>query len=134
MDTLGEHYLIEMFECNPEALKYIDDVRGALMESAKKSRATIVSEHFHNFSPYGVSGVVIIAESHLSIHTWPEYKYAAIDYYSCDANTDPMIAVEYLKEHFGARDVKILQVKRGELTKDKCNIVPHIPYYTIIDT
>ena len=76
---LGQHVLAEFFECDPNILNSIDKVEKYMIDSALECGATIVQKCFHMFSPYGVSGVVIISESHLAIHTWPELGYAAVD-------------------------------------------------------
>ena len=81
--TLGHHSLIELSGCDPEKLKRVGGVRRAMLEAARRANGTIVKAVFHAFSPWGVSGVVVIAESHLTIHTWPEHGYAAVDVFSC---------------------------------------------------
>ena len=77
--TLGTHLLLELNHCSPEALDNLELVKQALLVAADEAGATIVAEIFHKFSPTGVTGIVSIAESHLSIHTWPEHAYAAVD-------------------------------------------------------
>src|SRR6266704_2514591 len=72
-----------MFDCDPDAINNLEAVKGDLVEAAKRAQATIVDVVFHEFNPFGISGVVVIAESHLAIHTWPEYRYAAVDIFSC---------------------------------------------------
>ena len=84
-----------------------------LLEAADKAGATIVSHHFHKFSPHGVSGVVIIQESHLTIHTWPEHQFASIDIYTCGAEMNFDAAVEYLKVKFASNKIVIKQFERG---------------------
>ncbi|MCX7987873.1 MAG: adenosylmethionine decarboxylase, partial [Thermodesulfovibrio sp.] len=73
MYALGTHLLIELKNCNPEILKDLESVKTILVDAAKKANATVISVNFHEFNPFGISGVVVIAESHLTIHTWPEY-------------------------------------------------------------
>src|SRR5438132_580002 len=80
---LRRHLLVELFDCDPDVINNLEAVKGALIEAAKRAQATIVDVVFHEFNPFGISGVVVIAESHLSIHTWPEYRYAAVDIFSC---------------------------------------------------
>ena len=94
---LGRHVLAEFFECDPNTLNSIDKVEKYMMEAALECGATIVQKCFHMFSPYGVSGVVIISESHLAIHTWPELGYAAVDLFTCGSKCDPKVAYEFLK-------------------------------------
>jgi len=84
-----------------------------LIEAAKASRATLISHNFHKFSPYGVSGVVVIAESHIAIHTWPEYLYAAVDIFTCGDTIDPWVIQERLKESFESKNVSSMEMKRG---------------------
>ena len=82
MQTLGRHLLIELNGCNPKILNDIKKVEEILVAGAKVAKATIIGTHFHQFSPFGISGVIVIAESHLAIHTWPEHGYAAV-YQDC---------------------------------------------------
>lgn len=86
-----------------------------MTEAAVVCGATVVQKNFHHFSPYGVSGVVIIAESHLAIHTWPEYGYAAVDLFTCGATCDPKAAYDYLQEALGAGSAFYSELKRGLL-------------------
>ncbi len=111
--ALGRHLLLELFDCEVEALNSLEAVKTALVEAARRARATIVDVVFHEFNPFGISGVVVIAESHLSIHTWPEYRYAAVDIFSCGAMLQPEKAVAYLVEQFGAERTSVVELRRG---------------------
>jgi S-adenosylmethionine decarboxylase len=71
LNALGRHLLLELFDCDFDAISNLETVKSALVEAAKRAHATIVDVVFHEFNPFGISGVVVIAESHLSIHTWP---------------------------------------------------------------
>src|SRR5262250_1802600 len=113
LNALGRHLLLEMFDCDPDAINSLEAVKGALIEAAKRAQATIVDVVFHEFNPFGISGVVVIAESHLSIHTWPEYRYAAVDVFSCGEVLQPEIAVNYLVEQFGAERASVVEMQRG---------------------
>ena len=113
MNALGRHLLLELFDCDSEAITSLESVKGALVEAAKRAQATIVDVVFHEFNPYGISGVVVIAESHLSIHTWPEYRYAAVDIFSCGDILQPEIAANYLVEQFGAERASAVEMQRG---------------------
>jgi S-adenosylmethionine decarboxylase proenzyme len=77
--SLGSHLLVELFGCDGDALKREDGVGEAMRSAAVESKATVVADSFHEFKPWGVSGAVIIQESHYTIHTWPEHGYAAVD-------------------------------------------------------
>jgi S-adenosylmethionine decarboxylase len=105
--------LLELFDCDAEAITSLELVRSAMIEAAKRAQATIVDVVFHEFNPFGISGVVVIAESHLAIHTWPEYRYAAVDVFSCGDVLQPQVAVDYLVEQFGAGRTAVVEMQRG---------------------
>lgn len=113
MNALGRHLLLELFDCDSDAINNLETVKGALVEAARRARATIVDVVFHEFNPFGISGVVVIAESHLSIHTWPEYRYAAVDIFSCGDVLQPEVAAGYLVEQFGAERASVVELQRG---------------------
>jgi S-adenosylmethionine decarboxylase len=83
------------------------------VEAAKRAQATVVDVVFHEFNPFGISGVVVIAESHLAIHTWPEYRYAAVDVFSCGDVLQPQVAADYLVEQLGAARASVVELQRG---------------------
>ncbi|HEY7518723.1 MAG TPA: adenosylmethionine decarboxylase [Methylomirabilota bacterium] len=113
LNALGRHLLLELFDCDPDAITNLEAVKSALVEAAKRAQATIVDVVFHEFNPFGISGVVVIAESHLSIHTWPEYRYAAVDIFSCGDVLNPEVAANYLVEQFAAERTSVVDVQRG---------------------
>ncbi len=113
MQALGRHLLLELLDCDPEALNSLDIVRTSMVEAAKRAQATIIDVVFHEFNPFGISGVVVIAESHLAIHTWPEYRYAAVDVFSCGESLQPQLAVDYLVEQLGAARASVVELQRG---------------------
>ena len=113
MNALGSHLLVELRDCNPAALQSLEKVRSAMVSAAEAASATIVDVSFHEFSPFGISGMVIIAESHLSIHTWPEYGYAAVDIFTCGDLIKPSEAAAYLIEKFQSRTPSVVEMKRG---------------------
>lgn len=120
---LGRHVLAEFFECDPNTLNNIDKVEKYMMEAALECGATIVQKCFHMFSPYGVSGVVIISESHLAIHTWPELGYAAVDLFTCGSKCDPKVAYEFLKDKFHSKNASFTELKRGIITRSSMKVV-----------
>jgi len=113
LHSLGRHLLLELHDCSAEALHSLESVKTAMVEAAKRAEATIVDVVFHEFNPFGISGVVVIAESHLSIHTWPEYRYAAVDIFSCGETLQPDVAASYLVEQFGAERTSVVEMQRG---------------------
>jgi S-adenosylmethionine decarboxylase proenzyme len=123
--ALGKHILAEFFECEPEILNDAQRIETYMKRAAIECGATIVSSTFHTFNPHGVSGVVVIAESHLAIHTWPEYGYAAIDVFTCGETIDPVIATEALKEYLKAQKISTVHINRGELKLDR--VLQHKP-------
>lgn len=110
---LGRHILVEFLECCPNVLNNAKMIEEMMVDAAKKCGATVVTQNFHTFSPYGVSGVVIIAESHLTIHTWPEMGYAAVDLFTCGETCDPWIAFDVMKEGLCAGKSSYSELKRG---------------------
>ena len=115
MDALGRHLLLELKDCNGEVLNDLDFIRDCLRDTAEQIGATVVNEAFYRFTPHGISGVVIIAESHLCIHTWPEHKYAAVDIFTCGDSIEPEQAVKPLVEKLRAKDPSFIELKRGIL-------------------
>ena len=115
MNALGRHLLLELKNCNREVLNDLDFLKNCLCETAEQIGATVVNEAFHRFSPHGVSGVVVIAESHLCIHTWPEYGYAAVDVFTCGNSVEPRQAVDLLVEKLEAKDSSFVELERGML-------------------
>jgi S-adenosylmethionine decarboxylase len=113
LHSLGRHLLLELYDCSSEVLNSLESVKTALVEAARRADATIIDVVFHEFNPFGISGVVVIAESHLSIHTWPEYRYAAVDIFSCGDSIKPAEAANYLVERFRASRASCVEVKRG---------------------
>jgi S-adenosylmethionine decarboxylase len=113
LHALGRHLLIELHGCHPDTLKKVDVVKDILVGAARACGATIVDVAFHEFNPFGVSGVVVIAESHLSIHTWPEYRYAAVDIFTCGDVIKPERAVAYITSRFRCKAPSVVEMKRG---------------------
>jgi S-adenosylmethionine decarboxylase len=115
LNALGRHLLVELMDCDREVLNDLDLLRDAMLTAAIKCGAVVLGDSFHRFSPQGVSGVVVIAESHLSVHTWPEYGYAAVDVFTCGTTVNPQIAAEVLIEKLGSRNHSLTEIKRGVL-------------------
>lgn len=119
MYALGNHLLIELWECNPEILKNLEEVKSIMIGAAKEAKATIIDISFREFNPFGISGIVVIAESHLTIHTWPEYNYAAVDIFTCGDAIKPELAVAYLVAQLECKNPSIVEMKRGILGNGK---------------
>ncbi len=115
MNALGKHLLLELKDCNKEVLNDVGFLKEALITAAGEAGAIVLGESFHQFNPQGVSGVVIIAESHLCIHTWPEYGYAAVDIFTCGNSVQPEKAAEILVGKLGSKSHSIMEIQRGIL-------------------
>lgn len=121
--NLGRHLLAEFYDCNPNILNNVQLIEEAMVDAAVACGATVVTKNFHHFSPYGVSGVVVIAESHLAIHTWPEYGYAAVDLFTCGDSCDPQMAHDFLVEKLGAKSTHVSQLKRGLMNVETSKMI-----------
>jgi len=114
--ALGTHILLEFWGCDPFVLTNSTRIKETLDAAARASNAKVVTDFYHQFHPYGVSGVIIIEESHFSIHTWPEYGYAAIDLFYCaEEDIDIDAAIDVLRNHLKPTRINVIELKRGLL-------------------
>jgi S-adenosylmethionine decarboxylase proenzyme len=113
MKELGIHVLMEFSDCSVGILDDLKCLEVVMEEAALASKATIIKSVFHQFSPHGVTGVVVVAESHLAIHTWPEHGYAAVDFFTCNTSMDYLKTYDYLVEKLNAKSPSYQTVKRG---------------------
>jgi spermidine synthase len=112
--SLGNHILVEFMNCDPHIMNDVAGIERDMVAAAEKANATVINSTFHHFSPWGVSGVVVIQESHLAIHTWPEYGYAAVDLFTC-GDMDAWISFDFLKEAFKSQSYSAIEMKRGSV-------------------
>ncbi len=115
MNALGRHLLLELKDCDRKALNDLAFLKTTMLAAADKCGAKVLGDTFHAFEPQGVSGVVTIAESHLFIHTWPEYGYAAADIFTCGTTVKPEKAAEILIGKLGAKNHSVIEIQRGLL-------------------
>ena len=118
MNALGRHILAEYYNCDISALDNITFLENCMRDAVEASGATIIDTKFHHFSPHGVSGVIVIAESHMAIHTWPEYGYAAIDFFTCGDRVDPWKAFDHMNLTLKPLNYSTKEIKRGLLAPD----------------
>ncbi|MCL1990304.1 MAG: adenosylmethionine decarboxylase [Defluviitaleaceae bacterium] len=118
LKTLGRHILVEYYNCASEVLKDPALIEREMNQAALEAKATIVESKFHHFNPWGVSGAVIVSESHLTIHTWPEYGFAAADFFTC-GDIDPWKSFEYLEKVLKAEFSESVEIPRGLTAKIK---------------
>lgn len=111
--TLGRHIVADLSGCDTKLLSSVEYVQNVLEEAVEKAGATIIKSNFHQFSPIGVSGIILLSESHCSIHTWPEENYAAIDIYTCGEHVFPQVACEHIAKELKASEVCISSLERG---------------------
>lgn len=100
MNTIGTHIILDLWHVPEDILNNKSKIKKILLNAAKEANATIIHNFFHKFRPIGISGVVVIAESHISIHTFPESGYAGIDIYTCGDKTLPEKAMKYIIKEF----------------------------------
>ncbi len=112
--ALGNHILVEFMNCDPHIMNDVAAIERDMVAAAVKAGATVINSTFHHFSPYGVSGVVVIQESHLAIHTWPEYGYAAVDLFTC-GDMNAWISFDFLKEAFKSKSYSAIEMRRGSV-------------------
>ena len=112
METIGRHVISELWGCDLTILNNVNQIEQIFVDAALRSGAEVREVTFHKFAPQGVSGVVIISESHLTIHSFPEHGYASIDVYTC-GDLNPIVAVEYIAEALNARKREHIEIPRG---------------------
>jgi S-adenosylmethionine decarboxylase len=111
-DTVGKHCILELYSCDCARLDDEDFVRSALSNAALRAGATLLNLISHHFQPHGVTGLALLAESHISFHSWPESGYAAVDVFTCGDHTMPEGACRVLVEEFGSRHHKLRSFRR----------------------
>ena len=124
--ALGHQLMVEYYGCAPKSLNDLDHIRCSMIEAAQATGATVVGEVFHEFNPHGISGAVVIAESHLAIHTWPEYGYAAVDFFTCGEEIDPFRGFDLLREKLTAERFEVQEFFRGRI-EPLYGKLPHKP-------
>ena len=115
-NVLGHHFLIEMYECDAELLNDVAEIQAQMLNVARCCKMTIINHYFHPFTPHGISGFIVIAESHLAIHTWPEYGYAAVDLFTCGRTDMLEGCLQKLRENFLCQRISAMKVLRGNKT------------------
>ena len=113
METIGYHYVVEAAGCDRELLAAPDRIREIFTRACSVGEMQLKSTYFFRFSPKGVSGVAILAESHISVHTWPDHGYAALDVYVCGERSEPERAIDHILEELRSSHAHISELKRG---------------------
>ena len=110
---LGQHTLIELQDCDADRLCDVAAIRALMLAAVAEAGGTYVTDVFHHFAPHGVSGVIVIAESHVTIHTWPEHAYAAVDVFTCGEKFQHPIFVDRMRSGLAAKGLRQQTVQRG---------------------
>lgn len=113
MKTLGRHLLVELSGCRSGLLNDPEALERGLVGAVEAGGGNVLRSFFHQFEPQGVTGVVLIAESHLTVHTWPEYGYAALDLFSCGPDFDLDAARQRIERDLPARSILVKEIPRG---------------------
>ncbi|NGP45017.1 S-adenosylmethionine decarboxylase proenzyme [Bacillaceae bacterium SIJ1] len=113
METFGRHVIAELWGCHVDKLNDMKYIEETFVEAALQAGAEVREVAFHKFAPQGVSGVVIISESHLTIHSFPEHGYASIDVYTCGDQIDPNVAAHYIAQELEASTNETIEIPRG---------------------
>lgn len=123
MAILGKHVILEMKGCGKGIINNVASVKEILAKATEVSNATLVDIVCHHFSPYGITGVAILCESHISIHTWPEHEYAAVDIFLCGNTMNPQKAASYISQAFHAKETYTMELKRGDSLHKKTETI-----------
>ncbi|HEX8991683.1 MAG TPA: adenosylmethionine decarboxylase [Anaerolineales bacterium] len=110
---LGEHYICDFSNCNGQLLKNSEELYALFSRAVRESGLTVVEEALYKFSPHGFTCFLLLAESHASLHAWPEYGYCAIDLFTCQLGKDHMPLIEHLKEALGAERSTVQKLERA---------------------
>ncbi len=113
MEAFGRHFILEMWDCNREFLNDEEKIKQFLCNAANDAGATVVELVSHKFNPPGITAVAILAESHMSIHTWPIEGYVAVDIFTCGNAINPQLATKHLLESFEPKEHTSKVLKRG---------------------
>lgn len=117
LSFVGHQSLIELYGCNAALINDDVFVEQTLLKAAKLASLSVVNSTIHHFSPVGVSGVIVIEESHIAIHTWPEYQYVALDFFTCNQEYDLAQAISFLQKAFQSNQVEQQKIQRGSINK-----------------
>ena len=118
---LGKHYIVNYYRCDSDILRNVGVVENILRDAARVGDLTIVDSFYKQFEPYGVSGASILKESHITIHTWPEHGFAALDIFVCDDNSNPLSCIQYIRDKLDSDSYEIDLINRGYIENDKKN-------------
>ena len=117
---LGEHYICDLSNCDQERLMDARRSRDLFYQAVFESGLTIVSEGYYEFAPHGFTCFLLLAESHASLHAWPEHGYCAIDLFTCNLDLDIQPLINRLQVMFGAADISVRKIEREAEVRETC--------------
>ena len=112
-EVVGRHVIAELLGGNPNLLNDEKYLRAALKEAAERAGGTVLDVTSHKFTPQGVTALALLSESHISIHTWPEHGYSAVDVFTCGSHTNPQLACDFLKKALECTGESVKVLERG---------------------
>ncbi len=115
--SLGYQLTVDFYNCDSNIIDDVATITEILKKGAKMMNLSIVDTLIHKFSPIGISGVVVIKESHIAIHTWPEYAYVSLDFFTCNQSYDLDEGIAWIKEKLGANKMEKSASQRGFLSE-----------------
>ena len=130
--ALGRHLTVEYYDCNAQVLADAALMEKIFTEAARKSGATVLESSFHEFQPQGVSGIVVICESHFAVHAWPEHDYAAVDIFTCGDQIDFQLAAETLRGALGSHSMVISNAMSRGLIGQNGHLLREEPNHTVV--
>ncbi len=110
---VGAHYVLDLYDCPPALLDDLEFVKETLRKAAESAESTLLKDVSHKFHPQGVTALALLAESHISVHTWPEFGYAAADVFTCGDRADPRKACEFFVTAFQPKTYNMRRIARG---------------------
>lgn len=110
----GKHALADLYKCDIEYLDSVDKIKELLETSCREANLTVVESKFHKFLPIGISGICILSESHVTIHTWPENGFVSIDAFTCGTKMNPSLVCKIIAEKLNSKKIDIKEYKRGK--------------------
>jgi len=124
---VGTHCILEIHGCSPNLLNNESFIRDALAQASREGLSTLLNLTSHQFHPQGVTALALLAESHISIHTWPEHGYAAVDVFTCGQTAQPLRACEFMVRTFCATDYTLKVLPRGAAVADHDAYTTRLP-------
>ncbi|MCX7781178.1 MAG: adenosylmethionine decarboxylase [Negativicutes bacterium] len=114
MKVIGKHLTVDMYGCSFEVLDNVEFVKNAMVSAVQQANMTLLDFSYYKFEPQGLTALALLAESHMSIHTYPELGYAAVDVFTCGDHSRPDRAVAVLKSFLKPEKTKTTHIKRGD--------------------